>query len=506
MIHIFCTDYEVAKPIIKQYKLKKKVDEKYFELFRNDDIRVVLTGKSAVRAAVAAEKEVQYSLAAGMNINADAQLFMGIIRADETVLYNSIYDTSLDKFYYPDVFCDGLTEAQSTSLELSGLYQCLNMYVDVHHMAFMGMGEDATQVFKIIEGFESMISERKVFSHVYVEQNLLEEENPTCKDIISKLSSPLVVPIRHYKDVFNRNHQDIVYQKNNPSLIIASTKGRLVYDCSRECPSFGNEYFYYTTSVMNCLFDCEYCYLQGMYPSGNVVVFVNIEDIFEEVDRILEKHPAYICVSFDTDLIALENILGYAKKWAIFAASRENLTIEIRTKGCVSQSVIDFARELERKDREKIIFAFTLSPKMVQLKYEHRSASVEKRIDSLKRCLEAGLTCRVCFDPVLCMEGAYKAYEELISELFAKVDAALLRDVSLGQFRLPCEYYKKLSDKRPSSEIFSSGLVCSNDSYSYGDEGSKLTQQILKILSGFVDETKIFLWDDKKNGDSDNNR
>ena len=58
--------------------------------------------------------------------------------------------------------------------------------------------------------------------------------------------------------------------------------------------------------MMNCVFDCEYCYLKGMYPSGNVVLFVNLDDIFDEVYKLLQKHPVYLCVSYDTDLLAVE--------------------------------------------------------------------------------------------------------------------------------------------------------------------------------------------------------
>ena len=52
--------------------------------------------------------------------------------------------------------------------------------------------------------------------------------------------------------------------------------------------------FDYTSCMMNCVFDCEYCYLKGMYPSGNVVLFVNLDDIFDEVYKLLQKHP---CIS-----------------------------------------------------------------------------------------------------------------------------------------------------------------------------------------------------------------
>ena len=36
--------------------------------------------------------------------------------------------------------------------------------------------------------------------------------------------------------------------------------------------------------MFNCIYDCDYCYLQGMYPSANIVVFVNHEDFFDAVD------------------------------------------------------------------------------------------------------------------------------------------------------------------------------------------------------------------------------
>lgn len=58
-----------------------------------------------------------------------------------------------------------------------------------------------------------------------------------------------------------------------------------------------------------------------MYPSANIVVFVNLEDIFAEVERVLENHPLYLCVSYDTDLLALEPLIGFVQEWCAFAAN-----------------------------------------------------------------------------------------------------------------------------------------------------------------------------------------
>lgn len=111
-------------------------------------------------------------------------------------------------------------------------------------------------------------------------------------------------------------------QHGSKALIIARKDGQLLYEGAEVCQSFGNEYFYYTSCVMNCIYDCEYCYLKGMYPSGNLVIFINIEDIFAELETLLAKHPVYLCVSYDTDLLALENIAGFVKngqslRWSI---------------------------------------------------------------------------------------------------------------------------------------------------------------------------------------------
>ena len=68
---------------------------------------------------------------------------------------------------------------------------------------------------------------------------------------------------------------------------------------------------------MNCVFDCEYCYLKGMYPSANLVVFVNLEDILRKWKETC-RAPVYLCVSYDTDLLALEHLTGYAARWIEF--------------------------------------------------------------------------------------------------------------------------------------------------------------------------------------------
>ena len=66
-----------------------------------------------------------------------------------------------------------------------------------------------------------------------------------------------------------------------------------------------------------------------MYSSANIVVFVNLEDIFREVEDLLKKDSVYLCISYDTDVMAFENILGYTREWFDFAKEHENLKLEL---------------------------------------------------------------------------------------------------------------------------------------------------------------------------------
>ena len=45
----------------------------------------------------------------------------------------------------------------------------------------------------------------------------------------------------------------------------------------------GNSNNFYFSHMYNCLYDCEYCFLQGMYSSADYVLFVNYEDFEDEI-------------------------------------------------------------------------------------------------------------------------------------------------------------------------------------------------------------------------------
>lgn len=248
---------------------------------------------------------------------------------------------------------------------------------------------------------------------------------------------------------------------------------------------------------MNCIYDCEYCYLQGMYPSGNIVAFLDLDLIFAEVDRLLLKHPVYLCVSFDTDLLALESLLGFCGQWYDFAASRPGLTIEIRTKSA------NFASLSHLAPSRQVILAWTLSPQELISLYEHHTAPLMARLKSARQAIDQGWQVRLCFDPLLYEPGWEKLYGDLADTAFSVLNPEGILDASLGTFRVSSDYLKRMRRQRPDSVILAYPFTVENGVCDYGNEvSSRLTDFLAKKLGSYLPAEKLFIW---SNGSDSNN-
>ena len=327
-----------------------------------------------------------------------------------------------------------------------------------------------------------------LFSAIYVEQDILSQ--PLVQEILHRFSQTTIIPITHYKDVFNRSHQNSFLQKEAPSLILAQKQGTLLYAGAPVCQSFGNAHFYYTSCSMNCPYDCEYCYLQGMYPSSHLVLFVNIDDYFSELDKLLAKHPIYLCASYDTDLLALHHLSQLAVKWAEYVQTQPNLTIELRTKSANLSAI----RSLPVCER--LILAWTLSPDCVIQAWEHKTPSLIARLKAARLAKDLGFPVRLCFDPLLYFPNYEKAYALLFEQVFTEFSPEELYDISIGVFRCSKDFIKLMRKKRPASALLQYPYENENGVYHYGIERSNEMLQTIKalLLSYQVPEEKIFLW------------
>ena len=319
------------------------------------------------------------------------------------------------------------------------------------------------------------------FSHIYIEKKILNNKNTL--EILSKFKDAKIIEIDNYKEVFSSNNQDFHLQKLGQKLILASNKPNMIYEGAVVCESFENDNFYYSSSIINCVYDCEYCYLQGVYSSGNIVIFVDIEKVFEEVEELYNKlKTLYLCVSYDTDLLAIENICGFSEKWYHFIEDKKYLKIELRTK---SRNIDKF---LNLKPLDNFIIAFTLSPENIALKNEKYTASFKNRVKAIKELQEKGWKVRICIDPLIYSDNFEKNYSQMIEYLFNEIDKEKVIDISIGVFRISKEYLKKMRNQNQNSEILYYPFECIDGVYTYSDKTKSyminfIKEQFLKYIN-----------------------
>lgn len=328
---------------------------------------------------------------------------------------------------------------------------------------------------------------KKAFSCIYVEEGAFRYDKTAA--ILSHFPNASVIPIRHYKDVFNRKNQNPVIQKKSQQLILAVQREKWIYPGASVCQSFGNEHFYYASLMMNCIYDCEYCYLQGMYPSGHLTVFINTEDCFADLERLLLLHPVYLCISFDSDLLAFEGITGYVAEWCEYCRLHPELTMEVRTKSA------SFALLKGITVPRNLILAWTLTPDYVADNYEHKAPPLKARIKAAAEAVESGASVRLCFDPVLLVPDFENIYSEFFKTVFATLPPSRIKDVSFGEFRVSCDYLKRMRKLRPDSRLLWYPYTAKGGVAGYSrEQNASLIEFFKKQLAFYLSDDKIYFW------------
>ena len=336
------------------------------------------------------------------------------------------------------------------------------------------------------------------FQHIYVEEAILQ--SPDVERVLRKFPKAKVIPIKHYKDVFNRKKQGRLPQSRSRKLILAKKEGQRLYDGAVVCQDFSESHFCYTSLLMNCPFHCAYCYLQGMYPSSNLVMFLNLEDYFSDCRKwIAEKGSLYLCISYDTDLLAMEGIYPYVEEFARFLNQENALRIEVRTKAGGEGLWRKMQRlPLSSDARKRMIFAFTLSPEEIVEEAEEGTARLSSRIFAIQKALEEGYLVRLCFDPMIYHPRWKELYSDLLQEVFEKIPMEQIHDCSLGSFRISESYLKAMGKALPSSPHTQFPYENTGGYYHYPKELMEEMEGFLySRLQEKLPKEKIFRWDSR---------
>jgi spore photoproduct lyase len=202
-----------------------------------------------------------------------------------------------------------------------------------------------------------------------------------------------------------------------------------------------------------------------MFPSANIVAFVNDGDFIEAATRaITGPSPAYLCISYDTDLLAIENIFGYCARYIEYAQNNPHVTVEIRTKSANIEALNKIS------PAPNVILAWTISPDPIISRYEHGTPRLSARLAAISKAHQRGWRVRLCIDPMIRVDSWQTHYGELISETFSQLTSNAIEDLSIGVFRMPSGYLRTMQENNPTSALVHYPYTVRNKSASYTPE------------------------------------
>jgi len=202
---------------------------------------------------------------------------------------------------------------------------------------------------------------------------------------------------------------------------------------------------------LGCPMDCVYCILQAYLNNPYLSFFVNIEDLFSELQAKLDAYGDSVMrigTGEFTDSMALDRITGLSRKLVEFFSRQKKGVLELKTKSA-------FVENLKGLDHNKrTVVAWSLNSAEIVRSQEIRAATIEQRLQAAGQCVEWGYDCAFHFDPIIAYPGWENGYRSIISNLFEKIPAERIRWISMGGFRYLPALKKIGSERFPHSAIF----------------------------------------------------
>jgi spore photoproduct lyase len=300
-----------------------------------------------------------------------------------------------------------------------------------------------------------------MFEVIYIETQI--QAHPKVLEILTKYPHSEVKIINKIEDIFGRVKKPYLQKRTNLNLFLGEKKGQLV---KLAPPAYGlsGEPHYYFVHAYNCIYECNYCYLQGYFHSPDIVLYLNHEEIAEEIKRIAhslsqdnQDRKIWFHAGEYSDSLALTSLSGELSHYFTLFQDLPHCNLELRTKS------VNIRELIKEKPLDNIITSFSLSPAHRIKSNDLKTPSLKSRLSAISELDNLGFPIGIHFDPIIYDNEFLKSYEELADQLFEHIPAEKIRYISLGVVRFTKEVFQKVQKNYPESDLLAQEFVRSFD-------------------------------------------
>jgi spore photoproduct lyase len=301
-----------------------------------------------------------------------------------------------------------------------------------------------------------------VFSKIFVENELMD--SPTTRSILKRFSSITPRAIERVDDVFGVVKKPYLQKREDLSLFIGKKRGTLLKEAP-EAYGLAGEPHYYFIHAYNCIYECEYCYLQGYFNSPDIVLFINHDEIGAEIERTYNRHrevtdsskKVWFHAGEFSDSLALSHLSGEIPFYFNLFKNLPSAMLELRTK---SVNI----RELKKQTPlENVITSFSLSPENRIRKTDLKTPGLTARLKAMKELQELGFPIAIHLDPVIHEEDFVETYENLMNQVEESLEVEKISYISIGVVRFTSKVFHQVKKNYPDSELLAAEFRSSFD-------------------------------------------
>ncbi len=295
----------------------------------------------------------------------------------------------------------------------------------------------------------------KYLETIYVDESCLDY--PLTQEILDNTNLPIkVVAAGMAPDIAGFYPQNLAAGKK--TLFLTVNKGNFF----KPCPGT-REYRCCDYQVLNigmgCPIDCVYCILQAYLNNPWTSFFVNIDDLFAELDAAFAVNQDFLRIGTGefTDSLALDSVTGLSRYLVPYMKDKDRAILELKSKSVV----IDNLKNLDHGG--KTVVAWSLNSKSIMSREEVRAATLEERLSAASLCSDWGYRLAFHFDPIIYHKNWQEEYRQTIEKLFSTVDKNKIVWISLGGLRYLPSLKEIATDRFPASRFFYEEFVAGLD-------------------------------------------
>jgi len=183
--------------------------------------------------------------------------------------------------------------------------------------------------------------------------------------------------------------------------------------------------------AQGCTLRCTYCILDRYFHNKKLVVFTNIEKLFQEIELQLRGFKGILRYGTGefTDSLLLKELVPLYSELIPFISETRRAVIELKTK----TTNVDTLLGIKKHDRA--IVSWSVNSGFIAEREESFAPPVEERIRAACRALEAGYKVAFHFDPIIMHEGWEDGYRRTVEKIFEAVRPEHVVYISMGALR-----------------------------------------------------------------------